>query len=161
MATLAVEMKRAEAAGDKRVAGFSGAVRSLENVGLEVGDEWVFPTSPEVWEQKIGENKAQYIFVDINGNVKKFYPSTFTKSRTVYNEDGNPTTKRVHTMGTAADLFRTAGSVEEGMQLLAGKKVKVTDVVSIKTLRFGTTSLMDTTIPTIDLVNEQFFKVRR
>ena len=32
MATLAVEIKRAEAAGDKKIAGFTGAVRSLENL---------------------------------------------------------------------------------------------------------------------------------
>lgn len=155
MATLAVEIKRAEAAGDKKIAGFTGAVRSLENLNLEVGDEWTFPTSYDVYDQKIGENHAQYIFIDVKGNAKKFYPSTFTKSRTVYNEDGSSTEQRVHTEGTAAELFRSAGSVDEAMKLLAGKKVKVTDVKTVRTLRYGTTSLMNATIPTIDLV-EQF-----
>lgn len=152
MAILAVEIKRAEAAGDKKIAGFTGAVRSLENLNLEVGDEWTFPTSYDVYDQKIGENHAQYIFIDVKGNAKKFYPSTFTKSRTVYNEDGSSTEQRVHTEGTAAELFRSAGSVDEAMKLLAGKKVKVTDVKTVRTLRYGTTSLMNATIPTIDLV---------
>lgn len=152
MATLAVEIKRAEAAGDKKIAGFTGAVRSLENLNLEVGDEWVFPEKFDVYEQKIGDNVAQYIFIEINGNAKKFYPSTFTKSRTIYNEDGSSTGERVHTEGTAAELFRSAGSVNEAMKLMAGKKVKVTDMKTIRTLRFGTTSLMNTTIPTIDVV---------
>lgn len=152
MATLAVEIKRAEAAGDKKIAGFTGAVRSLENLNLEVGDEWVFPEKFDVYEQKIGDNVAQYIFIEINGNAKKFYPSTFTKSRTIYNEDGSSTGDRVHTEGTAAELFRSAGSVNEAMKLMAGKKVKVTDMKTIRTLRFGTTSLMNTTIPTIDVV---------
>lgn len=152
MATLAVEIKRAQAAGDKKVAGFSGSVRSLENLNLEVGDAWTFPTSFDVYEQKIGDNSVQYIFIEIDGNAKKFYPSTFTKSRTVYNEDGTPTDQRVHTGGTAAELFRTAGSVKEAMNLLAGKKVKVTDMLTVRTLRYGTTSLMNATIPTIDLV---------
>lgn len=152
MATLAVEIKRAEAAGDKKIAGFTGAVRSLENLNLEINDEWTFPTSYDVYDQKIGDNHAQYIFIEVNGNAKKFYPSTFTKSRTIYNEDGTSTEQRVHTEGTAAELFRSAGSVNEAMQLLAGKKVKVTDVKTVRTLRYGTTSLMNTTIPTIDLV---------
>lgn len=155
MATLAVEIKRAEAAGDKKIAGFTGAVRSLENLNLEVNDEWTFPTSYDVYDQKIGDNHAQYIFIEVNGNAKKFYPSTFTKSRTIYNEDGTSTDQRVHTEGTAAELFRSAGSVNEAMKLLAGKKVKVTDVKTVRTLRYGTTSLMNATIPTIDLV-EQF-----
>lgn len=155
MATLAVEIKRAEAAGDKKIAGFTGAVRSLENLNLEVNDEWTFPTSYDVYDQKIGDNHAQYIFIEVNGNAKKFYPSTFTKSRTIYNEDGTSTEQRVHTEGTAAELFRSAGSVNEAMKLLAGKKVKVTDMKTVRTLRYGTTSLMNATIPTIDLV-EQF-----
>ena len=155
MATLAVEIKRAEAAGDKKIAGFTGAVRSLENLNLEVGDEWTFPTSYDVYDQKIGDNHAQYIFIEVNGNAKKFYPSTFTKSRTIYNEDGTSTEQRVHTEGTAAELFRSAGSVNEAMKLLAGKKVKVTNVRNVRTLRYGTTSLMNATIPTIDLA-EQF-----
>lgn len=155
MATLAVEIKRAEAAGDKKIAGFTGAVRSLENLNLEVGDEWTFPTSYDVYEQKIGDNRAQYIFIEVKGNAKKFYPSTFTKSRTVYNEDGSSTEQRVYTEGTAAELYRSAGSVNEAMELLAGKKVKVTDMKTVRTLRYGTTSLMNATIPTIDLA-EQF-----
>ena len=154
MATLAVEIKRAEAAGDKKIAGFTGAVRSLENLNLEVNDEWTFPTSYDVYDQKIGDNHAQYIFIEVNGNAKKFYPSTFTKSRTIYNEDGSSTEQRVHTEGTAAELFRSAGSVNEAMKLLAGKKVKVTDVKTIRTLRYGTTSLTNATIPTIDLVGQ-------
>lgn len=152
MATLEVEIKRAEAAGDKKIAGFTGAVRSLENLNLEVGDEWTFPENYDVYEQKIGDNVAQYIFININGNAKKFYPSTFTKSRVIYNEDGSSTGKRVHTEGTAAEAFRAAGSVNEAMQRLAGKKVKVTSMQNVRTLRYGTTSLMNATIPTIDLV---------
>ena len=154
MGKLSVEVTRAKAAGDKQVAGFEGAVRSLENLNLEVGDQFTMPENYEVYEQKIGDSKAQYIFVDLgNDNVKKFYPSTFTKSRTVYEEDGTSTGERVHTMGTAAELFRTAGSVKEGMDLLKGKTLKVTDIKVVRTVRYGTTSLMNAQIPTIDLVD--------
>ena len=154
MASLAIEMKRAEEQGAKRVAGFSGAVRSLENLNLEKGDKFKFPDKYEVYERKFGDNTAQFIFVEVgDGNVKTFYPSTFTKSRTIYNEDGTSTGKRVHTTGTAAELFQKAGSVSDGMAALAGKTVVVSDVVEVRTLRYGTTSVMNAQIPTIDLVD--------
>lgn len=154
MATLAQEKERAIARGDKKVAAFSGAQRSLDNLGLEKGDEFKIPESFDVYEQKIGDNSVQYILVELtNGNAKPFYPTTFTKSRTVYNEDGTSTGTRVHTKGTAADLFRTKGSIQEGMEVLKGKTVKVTDLETVRTLRFGTTSLMNAQIPTIDLVD--------
>ena len=44
MAKLEVEKARALANGDKKVTGFKGGVRSLENVALEVGDQFTFPT---------------------------------------------------------------------------------------------------------------------
>lgn len=154
MATLAVEMERAKARGDKKVNGFTGAVRSLENLGLEIGDEFKVPDTFDVYEQKIGDNAVQYIMVELkNGNAKPFYPSTFTKSRSVYNQDGTPTGERKHTMGSAAELFRSKGSVQEGMDALRGKTVKVTSIEQVDTLRYGTTSLMKAQIPTIDIVD--------
>lgn len=154
MATLAVELKRNEARGDKKVNGFSGAIRSLENLGLEVGDKFTMPDEYQVYEQKIGDNSVQYIMVELtNGNAKPFYPSTFVKSRTVYNEDGTSTGERKHTMGSAAELFRTFGNIQEGMEALKGKTLEVTKVESVRTLRYGTESLMNAQIPTIDLVD--------
>ena len=151
MAKLEIEMARATANGDKKVTGFKGGVRSLENVALELNDTFTFPTTFDVYEQKIGDNTAQYIWVILeDGNAKRFYPSTFTKSRTIYNEDGTSTGERKFTLGTAAEEFRKHGTVEEGMQALAGKKVKVIKLEIVRTLRFGTTSLMNTQIPTID-----------
>ena len=155
MATLAVEVARAEARGDKKVNGFSGAIRSLENVGLEKDDVLTIPDTFDVYEQKIGDSTAQYILCKLGDteNVKPFYPSTFTKSRTVYDEDGKSTQQRVHTKGTAAELFRSFGDVAKGMDALRGKKIKVTDIENVRTLRYGTTSLMTAQIPTIDLVD--------
>lgn len=153
MAKLDVEKARALANGDKKVAAFTGGVRSLENVALEQGDQFRIPDQFDVYEQKIGDNTAQYIWVELaNGNAKRFYPSTFTKSRTVYNEDGTSTGERKYTSGTAAEEYRKHGTVADGMQALAGKTVKVTNLETIRTLRFGTTSLMNTQIPTIDIV---------
>lgn len=153
MANLTVEKARALANGDKQVAGFSGGIRSLENVALELNDTFTFPTSYEVFEQKIGDNKVQYIWVTLeNGNAKRFYPSTFTKARTVFNEDGTSTGVRKFTLGTAAEEFRKHGTVEEGMRALAGKKVKVTNIEVVSTLRYNSDKLQNTQIPTIDIV---------
>ena len=152
MSSLSFEIERAKKQGDRRAVGFTGAVRSLENLSLEEGDEWTFPEEYEVYEQKLGDNYIQYIFIEVNGNAKKFYPSTFTKVRVAYNEDGSTTGQRMFTQGSAAELFRSAAGVQEGMDKLKGKTVKVTKITPVRTLRYGTTSLMTAQIPTIDLV---------
>lgn len=153
MAKLEVEMARAAANGDEKVTGFKGGVRSLENVALELNDTFTFPTTFDVYEQKIGDNKAQYIWITLeDGNAKRFYPSTFTKSRAVYNEDGTPTAVRKHTLGTAAEEFRKYGTVNDGMNALAGKRVKVTNIETIRTIRYGTNQVVNTQIPQIDFV---------
>ena len=89
-----------------------------------------------------------------NGNAKPFYPSTFTKSRTVFNEDSSSTGTRVHTKGSAAEEFRKHRTVQEAMDALRGKTVKITNIDTVRTLRYGTTSLMDAQIPTIDFVEK-------
>ena len=152
MSTLAVEMARAKANGDRPVAGFTGGQRSLDNVALEVGDKFTLPEKYTVYETMIGENKAEYIWIEVNGMAKKFFPSTFTKSRRVYNEDMTPTETRVHTNGTAAELYRQFGTVKEGMEALAGKTVVVSDIQTIRSLNFIGTRVVNVQIPVIDLV---------
>lgn len=153
MAGLTVEIQRNQARGDKKVKGFTGAVRSLENFVLEIGDEFTIPEKFDVYEQNLGNAKVQYIMVELtNGNAKPFYPSTFTKSRSVFNEDGTPTGVRKHTMGTAADEFRKHRNVQEAMESLRGKTLKVSDIEIVRTLRFGTRELVYAQIPTIDIV---------
>lgn len=163
MATLEVEMARAKENGDQKISGFTGAVRSLENPGLEQGDTWVMPENPEVFVQKLGSgdnvNKVEYIWITLeNGNAKKFYPSTFTKSRSIY-EDGvngslpKNTGVRVNTKGSAATLFQGCSTIAEGMQKLAGRKMKVSKIDTIKTLRYQSSTTQNTQIPTIDFVD--------
>ena len=159
MATLEVEMARAKANGDQKVDGFTGAVRSLENPGLEQGDTWIMPSNPDVYMQKLRDNSVKYIWITLeNGNAKKFYPSTFTKSRFIY-EDGvngglpKNTGVRVHTKGTAAALFQGCSTIDEGMQKLAGRKMTVSKIDTIKTLRYGTSVTQNTLIPTIDFAD--------
>ena len=157
MASFDVEVKRAEARGDKKANGWSGAIRQVENTGLEVGDVLTIPQdfTNRIYEQKFGDNKAEYVLCQLGDTdqVKAFFPSTFTKWRTVYEEDGRSTGVRKITGGTAAELFRTFGTVKDGMEALRGKKIKVTNIEQVRTLRYGTTELMTAQIPTVDLVN--------
>lgn len=155
MSTLAIETARAEARKDQVVNGFSGEVRSIENTGLEVDDVLIIPETFKVYERKFGDNKAQYIFCELEGTdqVKAFYPSTFTKRRTVYNEDGTSAKKNAFTTGTATELFRSFGDVKSGMDALKGKKIKVTAINEARTRRFNSTELMMAQFPVLDLVD--------
>lgn len=161
MAGIAIEKQRAMSAGDQlKGKSFSGAVRSLENPGLELNDSWTFPTEYDVYTTKVGNSDPiEYIWIELdNGKAKKFFPSTFTKQREVYNEAKTgelptPTGVRKFTLGTAAEEFRSHGDIATAMAALAGKKVKVTNMEVIRTLRFNTNSLQNTLIPTIDFVD--------
>lgn len=154
MATLSIEAARMAANPQyKKIASFSGAVRSLDNNALEKGDKFTFPNKYEVYEQKLGDSTVQLILVELeNGQAKPFYPSTFTKSRQIYNEDLTPTGERVHTKGTAAEFFRTFGNVAEAMNALKGKTVEVTNIDTIRTKRYGVDELVNAQIFTIDFV---------
>lgn len=151
-------------------ASFTGNQRSLDFTGLEKGDEFIIPEVFEVYTETFGKGddarEAEFIYVEVtnNGNtkVKPFYPSTFTKSREVFEKTpkGQPlrgTGVREYTKGSAAELFRDHVEVEDGMRALAeqckaGKKLKVTEMTSILTQRFNTETLQNTLIPTIELV---------
>ena len=100
------------------------------------------------------KGKAQYIFVEVENNgyktVKPFYPSTMTKTRAIYNEDGTPTGAHMSSKGSAVDEFRKHFSVQEAMEALAGKTLVVSEIELIRTLKFGRNELTDSQIPTID-----------
>lgn len=152
MGKLAMEIARNKANGDVEINGFTGGIRSLENSSLEIGDEFTIPETFKVFKSK-RFNDAQYIMVELkNGNAKQFFPSTFTKSRTVYDENKQSTGVRVHTLGTAAEEFRSHADVAEGMNALKGKTLKVTKIDTIRTLRYDRPELMDAQILTIDIV---------
>lgn len=138
----------------KRVTEFSAKmIRSLENFGLEKGDKFIIPMDYEIWEKDLNGTPIQYIEVFLtNGGVKHLYPSVFVKNRTVYNEDGTSTGKRVATDGSAAKLFQSCKTTRDGINALRGKTLAVTDIKFVRTLRYGTTSLMNAQIPTIDIV---------
>lgn len=171
MANLQFEIERAKQNGDviaETVGEFSGATRSLENQGLEVGDTWTFPKDGyKVCKTKIGNTEGvEYIWIELeNGNSKKFFPSTFTKSRGLFEMDDKLRPKplvdekgvqiRMKTEGNAAELFRAEPTVQKAMMALAGKKVTVSNVRTGKILNFNDNSkLQNTQFYTIDIVGK-------
>jgi hypothetical protein len=164
MATaMAIEVERATKGGDTKVAGFSKAIRSLDNPGFVEGETFEIPSEYDVYETHIKSgdrvNSAEYIFVNTSlGAVKKFFPSTFTKSTSEVREVNGLlelTGNRVVTSGSATEEFRKEGTVEKGMSRLKGKTIKVSRVTPVKGFAFGK---VDETkvynILTLDIVEE-------
>ena len=165
MANMIVETGRANANGE-RIKGnsFSAATRDVEINGFVRGDYFTIPDTFEVREMSFGRNKAEYIFVTVNGvdNAKKFFPSMMWKRRLEYKEE-KATNGEVcpvpigwkHTTGKAAEDFLKFGTVQEAMENLKGKTLVIADVEEVRTVRYGTTNDMVTTnIYTIDYKNE-------
>lgn len=150
------EVTRAKAAGDQPTTLEEfGAVRSLENLNLELNDTWVMPENPQCFCQTFQSGgKAYYFFIELeNKHVKKFYPSVFTKRRRVYNENKTPAdVEPMVTSGSAAEEYRKHQKVADGIKALAGKTLKVTEIKSCRTLRYGTTDLITAQIPVIEII---------
>lgn len=142
----------------KVVAGgqFTGDVMPIDLNTLVAGDEFVLPTTYEVYEQAFGtggnSRTTQFILVDVNGEGKRFYPSTLWKRRMVVKDDGTPTGQWEHASGTMVDEFQKYGSVNDAMNALKGRRVRITNMKQVKTLNFAGTRVSTANIPVIDLV---------
>lgn len=150
------EIERAKAPSDKKLAKLTGAVPNVDTIGFIEGDEWTMPENYEYFAKNLGGKEVPYIFIEVTNNgkttVKQLFISTFTKRRAVLNEDGSDTGKIAYTMGTAAEKFRNNTTLEEAMNSLKGLTMKVTNVDSVYSLRYGTKIIMPTDMLTIDLV---------
>lgn len=159
MGLMDTEMTRALAGGAIKVTGFSGAVRPTELNNFVEGDTFTFPEEYEVLQMKFGDNAVDFILVEVvneqieEESVKRFFPSTMWKNRVVVDDQGK-ISGRAHTDGTLAEHFQTFGSVQDAMDDVKGKKVVISKMTTIKTLRYGTSEIVNATIPTIDLVEE-------
>ena len=157
MGLMDAKKERAIAEGAINVNNFSGAVRPVELNNFVEGDVFTFPGEYEIYQMKFGDNPVDFILVEVTNeltegeSVKRFFPSTMWKNRIVVDEKGKMV-GRAHTEGTLAQHFQNFGSVQDAMEDVAGKKVKITKVNTIKTLRYGTDEIVYATMLTIDLV---------
>lgn len=153
------EEKRAKVLDGTHSTTFSKPMRSFEYMSFEVGDIITLPTPPfKVFKRAIGSNVAEYVIVEVKSAVgvesaKQFYPTVFTKRRPIYNEDKTPTGASEITKGTAAEKARKFATIQEAMEALAGKKIKVSNIKIIRTLNFERTNVVDDKIMTLDFLD--------
>lgn len=140
---------------------FPGEMRDAEIVTFKEGDVFTIPEKFEILGIKLAgsEDPVPFILVETDGKdgkgfAKRFFPSTFWKSRTVYTKDKVPTDKHVSVSGTAVDFVHRYNTVDEAMNALKGKKLKISKMTSVVTLSFRG-NLVNTNIPVIDLVEDK------
>lgn len=140
---------------------FPGEMRDAEIVTFKEGDVFTIPEQFDILGVKLAgsEDPIPFILVETDGKdgkgfAKRFFPSTFWKSRTVYTKDKVPTDKHVSVSGTAVDFVHNYTTVEEAMNALKGKKLKISKMTSVVTLSFRG-NLVNTNIPVIDLVEDK------
>ena len=140
---------------------FPGEMRDAEIVTFKEGDVFTIPEQFDILGVKLAgsEDPVPFILVETDGKdgkgfAKRFFPSTFWKSRTVYTKDKIPTEKHVSVSGTAVDFVHQYTTVEDAMNALKGKKLKISKMTSVVTLSFRG-NLVNTNIPVIDLVEDK------
>lgn len=149
MNKLEIACFRAAAEGIRKKTSFSGIIPG-EPMGFEEGDVFTMPTQFNVFEEKIGETYNQFIFVETqNGDVRKLYPSQLSRRVRAYDMDGTPLTV-VTANGTASQLYKMYGTIDDGMNALKGKTIRVSKATLVGTMMFG--EYTHKTVYTFDLV---------
>lgn len=130
------------------------------------GDTFTIPTGDELKKskfiRKFQGNNAPGILVDVNGRMKEFYITAFTRAVVPYNDDstrviaadGLPAPAKVAT-GTAVELWKKSPNAEVALQSIAGKTLKISKIESVQTMRLrngGIRTLGNQWVYTIDLV---------
>lgn len=121
-----------------------------ESVQLAVGDVIQFQDSMKVFKVAVNGNNAYFTLVEIidgpnKGQIIRWYSRMLNKSARVYDEPENANKAPlpvvpyvwVKTGGQPAEDFRKFKKVSEAMPQLAGKKLKVTKITPVRTVRYG------------------------
>lgn len=149
MNVLKIAKHRAYAEGYKKISSFSGTIPEAPK-GFEVDDIFTIPPQFQVFESEIGGVKNQFIFVmNQYGEVKRFYPSQLSRRVRAYNYDGTPD-QLVIADGSASRLYKTHRTVQDGMEALKGKTIRVSAVTKVFTLHWECAQYK--TVYTFDLV---------
>lgn len=152
--------------------GWRGASRTLDLNGLEQGDVLVFPKEYKGDSEIMDDNRfkdrdgnpAQFVLIPTEaGGCRRVYASTFSKTRQIYEQVSEgvirPTGKTARVTGTAVDLVQsTQGTLQNQMEALLGKKIKVSNIIRYKTRRFingqPSNELTDSQFPVLDIVEK-------
>lgn len=121
------------------------SIRSIELDNPAVGDVLIL-NEKQIYERPIGQNKADFVYVDRvdnNGNViensttvlylgqltrvvAEFDPETFTRTGNI-----------VRASGTVVDAIQEVATWKEGLDVLDGKKFKVSGVTEVDARDFN------------------------
>ncbi len=137
-------------------------VRSMESTSdpLEVGDVIYIPTEYKVLKTKFSDAEDAQAYPYIVTEVKaadgsernfRFFPNSLCK--TAYPLVDNVRQAKVKTSGTASDLYRTKTTIDEGLALLKGRSIKVTDAQTYTVKEYGQQTTKTTHIYQYDLVD--------
>lgn len=130
------------------------------------GDEFTVPEGQDLQDSKFirmfNGNRAPGIFVEVGGQPKELYISSFVKAVVPYNDDSTrakdangENLPAVIATGTAVDLWKQSADAESALKSIAGKKLKITKITPVQTMRLrnnGTRTLGNQWVYQIDLV---------
>lgn len=106
---------------------FSGKIRRF--YGFEVGDVFTIDPSVPVFTEKFDYDVVSQYTLVVNqyGEVRKLYPTLL--DRKVVNENH----QRVYSTGSVVDFYKSFDTVAEGMKMISGKAIRVSDIQHVRT----------------------------
>lgn len=142
---------------------FNKAVRNMDaGDPLSVDDVITIPTEFKVLQVNLTPDAktptmALFIMVEVKNEVTgaernmRFFPNQLAKIAFPVDADGMRLPK-VKTTGTATKEYTSHATIDEAMEALKGKQIKVTKDDVYQTLRFGDGAIVNTHIYNYDLV---------
>lgn len=162
--TIDIEISEMLAAGKATAVAdnkFGKAVRNVDQDPLGVDDIFIIPTDYKVLEAPLfaGGDPVRFIMVNVTNEKTgvsrnmRFFPNQLAK--VAYPVINGVTQAKVKTPGTAAKMYQGfadqgAEGMDNAMQALIGKRIKVTAKQAYTVYEFGTTTETTTNIYTYD-----------
>lgn len=150
--------------GVKEVAGnkFNKPVRNMDaGDPLSVGDVIIIPENYRVLQVVLSTapdaKPVPFIMVEVKNEDTKtertmrFFPNQLAKVVFPVDADGKRLPK-VKTTGSATKEYTSYATIDEAMEALKGKQIKVTKDDVYQTLRFGDNAIVNTHVYNYDLV---------
>lgn len=147
---LELYLKKAKAA-DESISGFTEVIGNVPTP-WEAGDVITFPTTIKgnSFKTKIGNKKYEYIVVSVKGadgteRYANFFPSLFRRRARVCNwetvdgvDKAIPTNDFVVAGGSIVEkLYTKAAKMNDVMNTLLGKSIKISEVHEVESQEFG------------------------
>lgn len=142
---------------------FNKAVRNMDaGDPLSVGDVITIPTEFKVLQVNLTPDAktptmALFIMVEVKNEDTdaernmRFFPNQLAKVAFPVDADGKRLPK-VKTTGSATKEYTSHATIDEAMEALKGKQIKVTKDDVYQTLRFGDNAIVNTHVYNYDLV---------